>query len=254
MNVNEDKIVVFRGHIDECLRHLAASINERASKGSWGAGQAKEPAANFCAVTVSTVARWLNKTTLPIGEQLIKMMCYFDLIGYKVIEFERLPRVRRNFAELIGFGLLSSQEASQLLGYTSVSTLYQVLQGTQGASESKDQKMWDVWKERKQDLQRKKEQAQEIYRLDIPLRVRPKTTIQQEDVGTSPCVQTAVVNIMEGLTSLLEGDSFKNPSEKDLNILKQSAGTILRLSARLSTLSSMVITPNGQKKRETPDG
>lgn len=252
--MSEDEVVVFRGHIDECLRHLATSINERASKGSWGAGQAKEPAAKFCAVTVDTVARWLNKVNSPIGEQLIKMLCYLDLIGYKVIEFERLPRVRRNFAELIGFGLFSSQEASQLLGYTAVSSLYQVLQGTQGASESKDQKMWDVWKERKQDLQRKKEQAQEIYRLDIPLRVRPKAAIQQEGAGTSPCMQTAVMNIMDGLTSLLEGDSFKNPSEKDLKILKQSAGTILRLSARLSTLSSMVIMSNGQKKREAPDG
>jgi hypothetical protein len=166
-------------------------------------------------------------------------MCYLDMVGYRVIELERMPKVRRNFAELVGYGLLSSDQAAEFLGYSSTSTLYQVLQGHHGASEDKEQKMWDAWKERKEALQEKKEKSQEFYRLDIPLKIRQQVSAVRPK---------AVVSIMEGLLGLLEENSFEKLSDGELADLKASADTVLRLSAHLSALSSRLIMSEQQRK------
>ncbi len=241
--MNEDRHEVFRGHLEECLRHLGTSLASSMPKGSRGAAQAKRPVAEFCGVTIDSVTRWLHGTgSFPIGEPLIKLMCFLDMVGYRVIELERMPKVRRNFAELVGYGLLTSDQAAEFLGYSSTSTLYQVLQGHHGASEDKDQKMWDAWKERKEELVLKKEKSQELYRLDIPLKIRPKAEDSKPAMSASR--QTAVVNIMEGLLSLLEEGSLSESSFADL---QRSADTILRLSAHLSALSSRLIMSEQRK-------
>ena len=147
---------VFRGHLDECLRHLGTKLAEVVPKGSRGAMESKRPLAEFCGVTIDSVTRWLSGAT-PIGEQRIRLMCFLDSAGYRVIELERIPKVQRGFAELVGFGLISSQEASELLGYAEKSTLLKVLAGQQGASGDKNQRMWDYWKEKKETLEQKKE-------------------------------------------------------------------------------------------------
>lgn len=244
--MNEDRHEVFRGHLEECLWHLGTSLASSVPKGSRGAAQAKKPLADFCGVTIDSVTRWFHGTgSFPIGEPLIKLMCYLDMVGYRVIELERIPKVRRNFAELIGYGLLTSNQAAELLGYSSTSTLYQVLQGHHGASEDKDQKMWDAWKERKEELQQKKEKSQELYRLDIPLKVRPKAELLRQ---VSAIRLKAVVSIMEGLLALLEEDSFEKLSDGGLADLKTSVDTVLRLSAHLSALISRLIISEQKQK------
>lgn len=248
--MNEDRQEVFRGHFEECLRHLGTSLASSVPKGSRGAAQTKKPIADFCGVTIDSVTRWLHGTgSFPLGEQYIKLMCYLDMVGYRVIELERMPKVRRNFAELIGYGILSSGQASKFLGYSSTSTFYQVLQGHHGASEDKEQKMWDAWKERKEALQEKKERSQELYRLDIPLKVRRKAELAKTSERPVSAVRPkAVVSIMEGLLALLEENSFEKLSDGELADLKQSADTVLRLSAHLSALSSRLIMSEQQRK------
>lgn len=49
--MNEDRHEVFRGHLEECLRHLGTSLASSVPKGSRGAAQAKKPLADFCGVT-----------------------------------------------------------------------------------------------------------------------------------------------------------------------------------------------------------
>lgn len=248
--MSEDRQEVFRGHIEECLRHLGMSIISSVPKGSRGAVQVKKPLADFCGVTIDAATRWLYGTRpLPIGETLIKLMCYLDMVGYLVIELERMPKVRRNFAELVGYGLLSSNQSAEFLGYSSKSTLYQVLQGHQGTSKNKDQKMWDIWKERKEELQQKKEKSQELYRLDITFKIRQKAELSkasERQISTSS--HKAVVNIMEGLLALLEENPLKNLSDSELAGLKQSTDTVLRLSAHLSAISSRLIMSEQQRK------
>jgi len=155
-SVGNEESEVFRGHLDECLRHLGARLAGVVPKGSRGAVESRRPLAEFCGVAVDSVGRWLSGT-VPIGEQRLKLMCFLDLIGYRVIELERIPKIQRGFAELVGFGLVSSQEATELLGYSETSTMFKVLAGQQGASGDKNQRMWDYWKEAKGILERKKE-------------------------------------------------------------------------------------------------
>lgn len=248
--MNGDRYEVFRGHLEECLGHFDTSFASSAPKGSRGATQVKKRVADFCGVTINSVSRWLNNTgSFPVGEPLIKLMCYLDTVGYRVIELERMPKVRRGFAELLGYGFLSSKQAAEFLGYSSTSTLYQVLQGHHGASEDKDQKMWDAWKTRKEELEQKKERSRELHRLNIPSKVHPETEASKapEQPVSSPH-QTAVVRIMEGLLALLEGNSFEKLSGSDLANLQRSAVTVLRLSAHLSALSSQLITSPEQRK------
>jgi hypothetical protein len=234
---------VYRGHFEECLRHLGTSLASSEANISRGAAQVKKPVADFCGVSIQSVTRWLNDTgSFPVGEPYIKLMCFLDMMGYRVIELERMPKVHRNFAELIGYGLLSSVHAAEFLGYSYTSTLYKVLQGHYGVSEDKEQKMWDAWKERKEELILKKEKSQELYRLDIPLKIRPKAEKSKSVMSASR--QTATVNIMEGLLSLLEDGSL---SESSLADLQRSADTILRLSAHLSALSSRLIMSEQRK-------
>lgn len=246
--MNEDKYEVFRGHFEECFKHFSVSLASRIPKGSCGAAQAKKPIADFCGVKIDSVTRWLYGTrSLPIGGQYIRLMCYLDMVGYRVIELERMPPVRRNFAELVGFGLLSSDQAAEFLGYSDTSTLYKVLRGDYGASDDKEQKMWNAWKERRGELVLKKEKSQELYCLDIPLKICPKA--EETKPAMLPSRQTAVVNIMEGLLLLFEEGSF---SESNFANLQRSADTILRLSAHLSALSSRLIM--SEQRKEVADG
>lgn len=239
----EESPEIFRGHFGECIKHLGASIVLQTPKGSRGAAEARKPLADFCGVTIASVARWFHSSgTLPVGEPCIRMMCYLNMVGYRVIELERMPRVLRNFAELVGFGLLSSEDAAELLGYSTTSTLYQVLHGQQGTSEDKDRKMWDAWKARKEELVLKKEKAKKLHYLCIPSKIRSKA--EEHKPAMLPSRQTAVVNIMEGLLSLLEEGSLSESSFADL---QQSADTILRLSAHLSALSSRLIMSEQRK-------
>ena len=241
---------VFRGHLEECLRHLGASIAERFPKQAREAAQAKKPIANFCGVTIKSATLWLKDNSLPTGETLIKLMCYLDTIGYRIIELERIPKEQRNFAELIGFGILSAREAAELVGYDKPSRLYELFRRNVGIGKEKKQKIWDLWKEKKDVLELKKEQTQKLYWSETLL-AAPKELQHQLALATKEAIPTkqqapphkaTVVSIMEGLLSLLE----ESPGDT-LADLQGFTEVVLRLSASLNLLSSRLIMA-GQKK------
>jgi hypothetical protein len=251
--MSEDNKEVFRGHLEECFQHLKKSLDSKAPKGSRGALTVKKPIADFCGVGVSSVARWFRRTgLLPIGETLIKLMCYLDMAGYRVIELERMPKGRRGFVELLGYGLLSGDKAIELLGYSENSTLLKVLQGHHGTSKDKEQKMWDFWKEKKEELEKTKEELQKQFgsrSLGTKSKVLPRTNVSKvSDQHVSATRQIAVVSIMEGLLKLLEEDSFGKLTNGNLAALQKSADTVLRLSAHLSALSSRLIMTDQRGK------
>lgn len=241
MNENDERKEVLRGHLEECVQHLGtniAAITEERRE----AEKLKRPGADFCGITVDTMTVWFAGGPLPVGETLIKLMCYLDLMGYRVIEFERMLKGRRNFAELVGYGLMSGKQASELLGYTSVSTFYQVMQGNQNANKDRDNRMWDAWKERKEELQNRKEKALRACSLDSLSKDHSATAEVSKTPGRQAHAsrQSAMISIMEGLSALLEG-----VSDDDVADIKPSADTVLRLSARLSDLSSRLLKGGG---------
>lgn len=236
---------VFRGHVEECVSHLANKIASRAPKGTRRSVSARAPLAQFCGVNEDTVRRWfLDNGSLPIGEPLIRLICWLDLNGYRVIELERMSKVRRNFVELIGFGIITTIQARELLGYSSTSTLYQVLYGHQGVSGDREKKMWAIWKERKEELERKRDALGSKRELTSP------TDMVASQAGKTPEVkvsrssdrQTAILNLMGALVALLEERSGEKIVRDTLVGLRLSADTILRLSAHLSTLSSRIMS------------
>ena len=239
--MNEDKQEVLRGHLEECLRHFGSRVASIAPKGSREISGLRKLVADFCEVEPKTVARWLQGDgSLPLGEPLIKLMCYLDMMGYRVIELERAPKGKRNFMELIGYGFLSGEEAIELLEYSDKSALYKMLRGQLGVSEDKEQKMWDLWKEKKEGLQIKKDRSREFHRLKI----QPKNFTREEVLETlgrqATSRKKAIISIMEGLLALLDEISLEKLPEDDLVSLQQATNTVSLLSARLSALSSQL--------------
>jgi hypothetical protein len=189
----EDPPEIFRGPLDECLRHLGAALEAGYPANSKGSAQARQPLADFCGVGLPTVARWL-KGEAPTGLSLIKIVCYLQLFGYRVMDYSRVKPARRRFAELIGFGVLEAEEAATLIGYSDVPWLYAVLRGTQGSSDAKEAAMSDAWLSYRAELDAKKIEARERYKLDIRFKTR----------AGGEAVMAATLSSMECLAALLD--------------------------------------------------
>lgn len=245
---------IYREHFDECIAHLARRLNERMPQGTKGLVEARKPIAEFCGVHDNTVARWLSETSPsvhPTGEVEFKLKCLLDINGYRVIEFERLHVVLRNFAELIGFGVFTAESAAKLAGYTQTFFLYDVFRGKCGTSKEKEAAMFRVWKEKRDELERKKRDSAERYHiafLDPP----PATTLEPLIVpasvknGMVATKRTAVLNVLKGLLGLLDEDPFKGLSESEFDTLRERHGSdILQLAARLNDLGSRFIVRKG---------
>ena len=219
----DDRREIFRDHFKECLDHFAKRFNAKVPPGKKGF-ELRKLIANFCGVGDPTVQRWLSdfKDHLPVGEIEVKLKCFLDLNGYRVIELERLPRVVRNFVELIGFDLLSTNAAAELLGYVRVYSLYPVLRGDEeygGISKDKETKMFDVWKGKKEELEQKKREALKLYCFDFLNQTGPVPSQQlllppAIIGGTMASRRTAVLTILKGTLVLLEEGLFSELSER----------------------------------------
>jgi hypothetical protein len=227
---------VFRGHLDECLEHLRQCLEAHFPRGLKGAEKARQPIADFCAVEATTVRSWLRQENPPSGIGRVSLMCFLDLLGYRVIELEKFQSMRE-FAELIGYRLISVKEAAEALGYANNHHIYEVLLLNEKIGADKEKRMWNICKERRLELAQKKEEARQKYQLSFSL----MDSVHQRKVS-------AVISIMEGLLSLLEsnevGDAFE-ASLNDLSPIEKNA--MLRLSEKLHELSIKLAQQNQQK-------
>jgi hypothetical protein len=236
---------VYRGYLEECLRHLSVRFSQSIPRGTRGASAAKKPVADFCGVTIDTVTRWLNNSKhLPVGEQYIKLMCFLDLQGYKVLELERMKPKFRNFAMLIGYGLITSEQATEMLGYSNPSTFYQLLRGDHGAGDEKERKMWDMWKARKDELDDAIEKARTRFRLDLSPSLGGGQAASPEKPAAEKksCPSDGLIEIMHGLVMMLDSGILNDLSDRQWAELREAGGnTILRLSSHLSSLSARLV-------------
>lgn len=238
---------VFRGHFDECFQHFAARLLSKFPRGSKQAHASKQPIATFCGVDVTTVTDWmyLPGDCRARGESRLKLMFYLEMSGYRVIELERMPKARKNFAELIAFGVISVHDAATTVGYCKISSLYDAISGKTGMCSEKEAKIWDIWKQRKEEVLPAKEQAKKLYGVDLSV----ATTSFPETTGAVPSKFRAEISVMEGLLAMLEGDSFQNLSDADLGALRQLGnGLILKLSAQLSILASRILITDDRER------
>jgi hypothetical protein len=222
---------VFRGHLDECIRHLAKCLNTHAPPGLKGAEKARQPIADFCGVVVKTVSEWIVGRSKLIGEQRIKMMCCLDMLGYRVTELERLT-VKRELAELIGYGIMDVHQIATAIGYKNSNDVFRIVTRQQKRMDpDRAEKLWTLLKEKRPELGQKKREMRERCQLGFSL----MDAVHQRKVS-------AVVSIMEGLLSLLEskdvGEAFAN-SLTDLP--PQGKDTFLKLSESLHDLSMKLV-------------
>jgi hypothetical protein len=244
-----EKQELFRGHLEECLQDLASKL-ATVTRGSPVAAKIKRFISDFCGVTANSVTRWLHQPAAapPIGGSLIKLMYFLDVTGYRVIELERIPKARKNFGELIGLGIISAKDSADLLGYSRASSLYQVLQGREGISKEKEQRMWTLWKERKDVLEQKRLSVLNAWGNLISELIPKNSNKTTKPTTSSLPNKTALVALMSGLLALFEETFPEKISEKDLSAeLIQCSKTVLKLSAYLTALSSELLKSDIQK-------
>lgn len=240
---------IMRGHFEECLAHYRNRLNMQIPKGGKGVSKLKMPLAEFCGVEVSAVTTWFYlKPILPRAPMLFKLWCFLDLIGYRVIELERLPVGRRNFLELIGYNVLTETEAVELLDYASTSTLYRLFQGGAGAVEEREQRMWQIWKERRQALEEKKAEMLKKYFISasIPKESEPVAiTEPREEIGkvVSTTGQVlAIFSIVDGLLRLFDSGILENVPPEVAVSVKKDVAKIFRLTSHLTDLGAKVMS------------
>lgn len=232
---------VYRGHFEECVADLSRRLDKRHPKGSHHANQNRKKIAEFCGVGTQTVLRWLNGDNIPQSSVFIKLMCYLGLLGYRVIEVEKMKESRRNFFYLIGFGVITLEQASQKLGYSKSSNLTAVLQGKFDCDEVKKGLMYDTWVANKDALSERRRTASEqlginLIEEDLPVPEPAKLSQKSSPKRFSLRVQ-AIVHIAKGLSVLLS-EPF---DASDLAALGVHTGDLLKLNARLSDLGSKLI-------------
>lgn len=228
---------IFRGHLDECVKHLSERVIQRWPEGGKGAAKAKKPMAVFCGVGVKTVADWLRPPfRTPNGETYFKFICYLDLMGYRVIELENTPKTHRNFLELIGYGLLTGAEASRTVGYSEPSDCYRALRGTNGISSKKEEVMWALWKEKKNQLAEKK-----VASTDLRIALHQETAFAAETPIVPAKGKQAVLSIMDGLVELLDGGALNQLTNEEI---AGSERTIVRLTAHMNRINSRIVLSN----------
>lgn len=244
---------VMRGHVEECLEHLQKRFNSKIKRRSPGRLEALKPLIDFCQISQATASKLMDidkDPDPPKGRILIKLICYLNFHGYRVIEFERTQPVLRNFAELIGYGVLSADEAFRLVGYHDSQQIYQVIWEREGLSKEKEAKIWEIWKGRRDELEQKKRNAFKDYNLQILFKtdssvdyVEQQALLPLDLAGGDVSRRLALINILKGTLGLFDSGLFNDLSSNEINDLKQYGRMIHRLNIHLSNLSLKINAP-----------
>lgn len=188
---------VFRGRLEECFEHFKRCLYAYFPKGVKGIEPARAPVADFCQVNVWTINDWLRGATFPVGEQKIRLMCFFEMHGYRVMELEEMGDLRP-LAEIIGYGLVPIQKIAQELGYKhGPQEVYRALLHGRKVEQTRERLFWAFLKKNKAALKLKKDDVAQKYQLAFPL----TDAVRQRKVS-------AVIGLIAVLENLLESNEI----------------------------------------------
>jgi len=196
---------VYRGHFEECLQHLASRLEEIAPSGSRGVQSFRKPIIDFCGMSNRGVQRWLMGQRKPLGAARIKLECYLDSIGYKIIELERMEKSRRFIHALIGYGIVAAEKIQELLGYAALDTVFKAIDGRIGYTTDKKEKFWALYMSNREALEAKQLEVQKS-RIPFPKPV-PRIELIQKRVGSkegSDSTKKLVDDLVGSFRALLE--------------------------------------------------
>lgn len=242
---------ILRDHFPECLSHLARCFREKVPSGSKGKKRQLKPIADFCGVTPKAVVAWFDFGILPKGLPKLKITCILSLLGYKVIEFEKLPKILRYFVEMIGFGVIDINDALEISGFKAHKNLLAVLHGTERLTDEKHNLLFGVMKTYLGVLDQRKEELSKSRRFDFFIKdhdvaemTPPKVVVPKAEKSRVSGDQTqvsAVLSIREALTMFKRG-AFQDLSDNDIaNMNRNDADAILSLWTYLGSLSSRIV-------------
>jgi uncharacterized coiled-coil protein SlyX len=248
------RLEIMRGHLEECVYNFNGKLANLARK-SAQKQKIMVSMASFCGVSIDTARRWLRGTEAnPIAESKIKLMCYLDLLGYKVIELENMGDSLRNLAELIAFGLITTAQAIKIIGYSRPTVLYRIFYGQENTSAEKKEKIWQLIRAKKNELTQAKEKtAQNLIFLTATLLPASAAVPEPESedtelIGTPANTFTqGLLSLLQGINVLLESEAAKNLTDQELSALPASqAGIISKLATNLAALRSRLKDLKGQ--------
>jgi hypothetical protein len=156
-----------------------------------------------------------------------------------------MDKVIRSFVELIGFSILTIEDARERLGFSLTQNIYDAVWGRSGLSEEKKQIMWSLWKEHKEELEIRKEKIRSTSSFKALLEQPNQallSPLSQVPVQQMSNQRMSAMCILSGLLLLLEDGLFENLSDEEVEkFTPADLQNIGRLSVHLSTLSSRLI-------------
>ena len=254
VNQRDGRPEVLRDHFDECFEHFIRAFNVAfPPMARHRLKSAAMPIVEFCDVDTATVGVWLtpnpSRKTNIVGLSRLKLYCFLDLQGYRIIEFERLSATFRNLAEIIGYGIESPDNVASEIGFAHTSEIYAAMRGDRGVSQDREEKMWSYWKSRRELLEQKKKDAQRKFVIEFPGQIQveeqsvAKVIRMPESQSQIAVRRRATLQIMEGLVLLLDEGVLESLNEKELQELDSAAQMcITKLSAHMSVLNMRLIT------------
>lgn len=103
--------------------------------------------ADFADVKPAAVLSWygLAEPSFPKGSSLLRLRCFLELMGYEVEELLDLAAPAQGLARIIGFGVLSVDEACVRLKYKDTGGVYrQTLERVDGLSKDRSDKLEEL--------------------------------------------------------------------------------------------------------------
>lgn len=245
---------VFRGTFQECVDYLARCYCAHVPKGSRHSSEARASIAGFCRVSDGTVVGWImGHKHFPEGEVRLRLMCYLDMIGFRVLELDNLV-TRKGFAELIGYGVLSPKKAAELVGYSNEHGVFRILKPGEGIPAEKSRKILETWRARRDELEARKEEYEKKYPVGFPLIIEKRAVEEEEKAvlndkvssvcspiqqGTDAGFYQATMSIIFALAGLLQQSQVANLSPREAkSLFLGDRETIDKLSLGLCALAS----------------
>ncbi|MSU54416.1 MAG: hypothetical protein EXS48_01060 [Candidatus Staskawiczbacteria bacterium] len=248
--MTDEQETKFFGHWDECLRHYAEDLSSRAPPNPKKAARLRNPMTQFCKVRSANVLRWFKQIVEPTGESILRVMFFLDLVGYRVSELEAMPKYVRHFAELVVFNLLTMDEAARLIGYPTTHNLFPVLLKGKGVLREKEEMMWQAWKERKTEVEKRIEEHRKLYAQEGT----PTVQAQQNGVPLSrqnlqprhdPRNERTLIHLVNGLAELLDEISLEDFSRSAF--VQEHSKDVENLAVLVTSLSTKLIFADRRK-------
>jgi hypothetical protein len=113
-------VTLISGTSAECLTHVLHNNPYE---------EVKAFTADFVGINRGTVRRWYTGT-VPKGMVMLKVRVMLDMVDYDVEEYQSLPQLNKQLAQLIAFDVLSADDVMSYLKYTDDHAVHRiVLQG-----------------------------------------------------------------------------------------------------------------------------